>query len=31
VDNITDLDAVERQFGFKPLAFSQGLDYLKVS
>jgi NADH dehydrogenase len=31
VDNITDLDAVERQFGFKPLALSQGLDYLKVS
>ncbi len=29
VDNITDLDAVERQFGFKPLAFNRGLDYLK--
>lgn len=31
VDNITGLDAVERQFGFKPLPLSQGLDYLKVS
>ncbi len=31
VDNITDLNAVERQFGFKPLPLSQGLDYLKVS
>tara|TARA_B100000315_G_scaffold69103_1_gene62950 strand:+ start:574 stop:1461 length:888 start_codon:yes stop_codon:yes gene_type:complete len=31
VDNVTDLNAVERQFGFKPLALSQGLGYLKVS
>ncbi|MFQ6121596.1 MAG: complex I NDUFA9 subunit family protein [Dehalococcoidales bacterium] len=29
VDNITDLNSVERLFGFKPLALSQGLDYIK--
>jgi NADH dehydrogenase len=29
VDNTTDLDSVERQFGFKPLPLSQGLDYIK--
>ena len=29
VDNTTDLDSVERLFGFKPLALSQGLDYIK--
>lgn len=29
VDNTTDLDSVERLFGFKPLLLSQGLDYLK--
>ena len=31
VDNITDLDSLERQFGFKPLKLSRGLDYLKPS
>ena len=30
-DNITDLDAVEKQFGFKPLPLSQGLGYLRPS
>ncbi len=29
VDNTTDLDSVERQFGFRPLPLSQGLDYIK--
>ncbi len=29
LDNITDLDSVERCFGFKPLALNQGLDYIK--
>jgi NADH dehydrogenase len=29
VDNITNLHSVERLFGFKPLALSQGLGYLK--
>lgn len=31
VDNTTDLDSVERQFGFKPLPLSQGLDYIKAA
>jgi len=29
IDNITALDAVERQFGFKPQPLAEGLDYLK--
>ena len=29
LDNITDLNSVEHLFGFKPLALSQGLDYIK--
>lgn len=29
LDNTTDLDSVERHFGFKPLALSHGLDYIK--
>ncbi|MBA7663048.1 3 beta-hydroxysteroid dehydrogenase/Delta 5--_4-isomerase [subsurface metagenome] len=29
LDSITDLDSVERQFGFRPLPLSQGLDYLR--
>ena len=29
LDSITDLDSVERQFGFGPLPLSQGLDYLR--
>ncbi|MFQ5925762.1 MAG: NAD(P)H-binding protein [Dehalococcoidia bacterium] len=29
VDNTTDLYSVERLFGFKPLALSQGLDYIR--
>ena len=29
IDNITELDAVERQFGFKPKRLADGLDYLK--
>ncbi len=31
LDNITDLDSVERYFGFKPRALNQGLDYIKSS
>ncbi|HEX77012.1 MAG TPA: complex I NDUFA9 subunit family protein [Dehalococcoidia bacterium] len=27
-DNITDLDVVERAFGFKPISLRQGLDYI---
>ena len=29
IDVVTDLDSVERQFGFKPLPIEKGLDYLK--
>jgi len=29
IDTITDLDAVEKQFGFKPLPLSKGLGFLK--
>jgi NADH dehydrogenase len=29
VDNTTDLDSVERLFGFKPLPLSRGLGYIK--
>ena len=29
VENTTDLNSVERLFGFKPLALSQRLDYIK--
>jgi NADH dehydrogenase len=28
LDTITDLDAVEKQFGFKPLPLSKGLGFL---
>ncbi|MGQ9498255.1 MAG: SDR family oxidoreductase [Desulfotomaculales bacterium] len=28
-DNITDLDGIERQFGFVPRRFAEGLDYLR--
>ncbi len=31
LDNTTDLDSVERHFGFKPLALNQGLGYIKSS
>lgn len=29
MDNLTDLDAVERHFGFRPLPLRQGLDYIR--
>ena len=29
VGTITELDAVEKQFGFKPLSLSRGLGFLK--
>jgi hypothetical protein len=29
IDNVTDLDAVERQFSFRPLSLAEGLGYLK--
>ncbi len=29
LDNISALDSVESQFGFKPLELAKGLDYLK--
>ncbi len=28
-DNVTDLDGIERQFGFVPRRFAEGLDYLR--
>ncbi len=31
VDNTTDLHSIEHLFGFKPLALSRGLDYIKSS
>jgi len=31
LDNTTDLDSVQRHFGFKPMALHQGLGYIKPS
>jgi len=31
LDNTTDLDSVERHFGFKPAALSEKLSYIKPS
>lgn len=29
LDNITDLKAVEREFGFKPIKYAEGIEYVK--